>query len=156
MAPARFKLCGVYVNSALAKTEALERGFDEAIMLNIDGHVSEGSAENIFIIRDGDLITPSLSDDILEGITRKAIITLCEQDLNLRVIERKIDRTELYICSEAFLCGTGAQVSPVIDVDGHKVGDGRVGPITQKIQRLYFDIVKGENHKYGDWRTPVY
>jgi branched-chain amino acid aminotransferase len=156
MVPARFKMCGIYVNSALAKTEALERGFDEAIMLNIDGHVAEGSAENIFIIRDGDLITPSLADDILEGITRKALITLCEEELNLKVIERKIDRTELYICNEAFLCGTGAQVAPIIEVGGHRIGDGKVGSITQKIQKIYFEIVKGENHKYGEWRTPVY
>jgi branched-chain amino acid aminotransferase len=156
MAPARFKVCGIYVNSALAKTEALERGFDEAIMLNADGHVAEGSAENIFIIRDGELITPSVADDILEGITRKAIISLCQEDLNLTVVERKIDRTELYICNEAFLCGTGAQVSPIIEVDGRKVGDGRVGQITQKIQKIYFGIVKGENQKYSEWRTPVY
>ncbi|MGA1839149.1 MAG: branched-chain amino acid transaminase [bacterium] len=156
MVPARFKMCGIYVNSALAKTEALERGFDEAIMLNVDGHVAEGSAENIFIIRDGNLITPSLSDDILEGITRKALITLCEEDLNLKVIERKINRTELYICDEAFLCGTGAQVAPVIEVDGHKTGDGRIGSITRKIQKLYFEIVRGESNKYSEWRTPVY
>ncbi|MGA1865712.1 MAG: branched-chain amino acid transaminase [bacterium] len=156
MVPARFKMCGIYVNSALAKTEALERGFDEAIMLNADGHVAEGSAENIFIIRDGNLITPSVADDILEGITRKALIRLSEDDLNLRVIERKIDRTELYICDEAFLCGTGAQVAPIIEVDGHKIGDGRIGSITQRIQKLYFEIVRGENNKYGEWRTPVY
>lgn len=156
MVPVRFKLCGIYVNSALAKTEALERGFDEAIMLNGDGHVAEGSAENIFIIRDGDLITPTVADDILEGITRKGIIHICQDELGINVIERKIDRTELYICDEVFLCGTGAQVSPVIEVEGHNVGDGAVGPVTQKIQDLYFRIVKGEDDKYREWLTPVY
>ncbi|MGA1843178.1 MAG: branched-chain amino acid transaminase [bacterium] len=156
MAPARFKLCGVYVNSALAKTEALERGVDEAIMLNGDGHVAEGSAENIFIVRNGRLITPSVSDDILEGITRRALIGLCRDDLGVEVIERKIDRTELYICDEAFLCGTGAQVSPIVEVDGHPVGEGIVGPITKKIQKRYFDIVKGNDEAYRDWLTPVY
>lgn len=156
MVPARFKLCGIYVNSALAKTEALERGLDEAIMLNSDGHVAEGSAENIFIIRDRELITPSVADDILEGITRKALIGICREELGYTVIERKIDRTELHICDEAFLCGTGAQVSPIIEVDGKKVGDGSVGPITQKIQKIYFGIVKGENEKYREWLTPVY
>jgi branched-chain amino acid aminotransferase len=156
MVPARFKLCGIYVNSALAKTEALERGLDEAIMLNSDGHVAEGSAENIFIIRDRELITPSVADDILEGITRKALIGICREELGYTVIERKIDRTELHICDEAFLCGTGAQVSPIIEVDGKKVGDGTVGTITQKIQKLYFGIVKGENEKYREWLTPVY
>lgn len=156
MVPARFKICGIYVNSALAKTEALNRGFDEAIMLNNNGHVAEGSAENIFIIRDGTLITPSVADDILEGITRYCLIELCQKELGLKVVERYIDRTELNICDEAFLCGTGAQVSPIIGVEGHKVGDGKVGPITQKIQKLYFGIVKGENAKYQDWLTPVY
>jgi branched-chain amino acid aminotransferase len=97
-----------------------------------------------------------VTDDILEGITRKALIGLCRNDLGIEVMERKIDRTELYICGEAFLCGTGAQVSPVIEVDGHPVGDGRVGPLTQKIQKLYFEIVKGNNEKYRDWLTPVY
>ncbi|MGA1789872.1 MAG: branched-chain amino acid transaminase [bacterium] len=156
MVPARFKLCGIYVNSALAKTEALERGLDEAIMLNSDGHVAEGSAENIFIIRDRELITPSVADDILEGITRKALIGICREELGYTVIERKIDRTELHICDEAFLCGTGAQVSPIIEVDGKNVGDGTVGPITQRIQKLYFSIVKGENERYREWLTPVY
>ncbi len=156
MIPARFKFCGTYVNSALAKTEALERGFDEALMLNMDGHIAEGSAENIFIIRDGELITPSVSDDILEGITRKGIIQICQKELGLNVAERKIDRTEIYISDEAFLCGTGAQVSPIIEIENHKIGNGKIGHITQKIQKLYFQIVKGENEKYRDWLTPVY
>ena len=156
MVPARFKICGTYVNSALAKTEALMRGFDEAVMLSMDGHIAEGSAENIFIVRDGVVITPSVSDDILEGVTRDSIIQLCENDLGLKVQERKLDRTELYICDEAFLCGTGAQVSPNVNAEGLQVGDGKMGPITKAIQDLYFEIVKGENQKYKEWLTPVY
>lgn len=156
MVPARFKLCGIYVNSAIARTEAMQRGFDEAIMLNSDGHVAEGSAENIFIIREGSLITPTVADDILEGITRRCVIDICRSDLGINVIERKIDRSELYICDEVFLCGTGAQVSPVIEVDGHKVGNGMIGPITKKIQDNYFRIVKGEDDRYKNWLSPVY
>ncbi|MDE2483970.1 MAG: branched-chain amino acid transaminase [candidate division NC10 bacterium] len=154
--PARCKVTGGYVNSALAKTEALEHGYDEAIFLTEGGFISEGSAENIFLVRDGKLITPALSEDILEGITRDTVIELAREELGIETIERPIGRTELYVADEAFLCGTGAQVSPMIEVDKRPLGSGRIGPITEKIQALYFDVVKGKRKKYLHWLTPVY
>lgn len=154
--PARCKVTGSYVNSALAKTEALEQGYDEAIFLTQDGFVCEGSAENIFLVRDGVLVTPDLSQDILEGITRSVLISLCRDELGLKVIERQVGRTELYVAEEAFLCGTGAQVSSIVEVDRRPVGNGRIGPITARIQQLYFEVVKGRHPKYRHWCTPVY
>jgi branched-chain amino acid aminotransferase len=156
VAPARAKITGIYVNSALAKTEAMENGFDEAIMLTHDGHVCEGSAENIFLLRDGKVSTPPTSDNILEGLTRLAMIELLRKELDMDVVERSIDRSELYIADEIFLCGTGAQISPVIDVDRRPIGDGQVGPVVSQLQKLYFDIVRGRNNKYRSWLTPVY
>ena len=154
--PARCKVTGGYVNSALARTEAMEQGYDEAIFLTQDGFVSEGSAENIFLIRNGTLSTPDLSQDILEGITRDVLITLCREELGLTVIERQVGRTELYVADEVFLCGTGAQVSPVVEVDRRPVGSGKMGPITARIQQLYFQVVHGDHPKYRHWCTPVY
>jgi branched-chain amino acid aminotransferase len=154
--PARAKISGSYVNSALAKSEAMENGFDEAIMLTHDGHVSEGSAENLFMLRDGIFVTPPVTEDILEGITRNLLIGLIRDDLGLEVVERSIDRTELYTCDELLLCGTGAQVSPVVEVDRRTVGDGRVGRQTRRLQDLYFRAVRGEESRYRDWLTPVY
>jgi len=156
MIPARAKITGAYVNSAFSKSEAMLDGYDEAIVLTKSGHVAEGSAENFFMIRDGVLITPSVSDDILEGITRAEIIAMAQQELGLKVIERSVDRTELYIADEIFLVGTGAQVSPVATVDKRPVGTGLVGPITKQLQELYFNAAKGNNPKYKDWLTPVY
>jgi branched-chain amino acid aminotransferase len=156
VAPARAKITGTYVNSALAKTEAMENGFDEAIMLTHDGHVCEGSAENIFLIRDGKVLTPPTSDNILEGLTRLAMIELMRKELDMEVVERSIDRSELYIADEIFLCGTGAQISPVIDVDRRPIGDGQVGPVVSQLQKLYFEIVRGHSAKYRNWLTPVY
>jgi branched-chain amino acid aminotransferase len=155
-APARAKVTGIYVNSALAKTEANENGFDEAIVLTQDGHVSEGSAENLFIIRDGALITPSASDNILEGLTRKVIMERAADDLGLKVVERSIDRSELYVADEVFLCGTGAQVSPVLEIDRRTIGDGEMGPVTRELQKLYFDICYGRVEERLDWLTPIY
>ncbi len=154
MIPPMLKIAGAYVNSALAKTEALKAGADEAIVLNQDGNIAEGSAENIFIVRNNTLITPSLSDDILEGITRHAIKTIAK-DLNINVEERSISRTELYIADEIFLCGTGAQISPVVEVDGIKINTGKPGPITNQIKQIYFDAVRGKIEKYKDWLTPI-
>lgn len=154
--PARAKISGSYVNSALAKSEALDNGYDEAIMLSHDGHVSEGSAENLFMLRDGVFSTPPVTEDILEGITRKQVIGLIRDELGLPVVERQIDRTELYTCDELVLCGTGAQISPVIEVDHRAVGDGRVGPHTLQLQDLYFRAVRGEDPRYRDWLTPIY
>lgn len=154
--PMRAKVNGAYVNAALAKSDALLDGYDESIFLTEDGHVSEGSAENLFIVRRGQLITTPVTDDILEGITRATVIELATQELGLSVIERPIDRSELYIADEAFFVGTGAQVSPIAEVDHRVIGDGRIGPISKQIQQLYFDVVKGKVPKYRHWCTPVH
>ncbi|HEV2251168.1 MAG TPA: branched-chain amino acid transaminase [Candidatus Limnocylindria bacterium] len=153
--PARSKITGSYVNAALAKTEAQEAGFDEAIVLTNDGHVSEGSAENLFIVRNGTLVTPPVTDNILEGIVRASLIRIA-RDLGVPLDVRSIDRTELYIADEIFLCGTGAQLSPVTSVDHRRVGDGAVGPITQKLSRIYFDAVRAKGDRYPEWVTAVY
>jgi len=153
--PARSKITGSYVNAALAKTEAQEAGFDEAIVLTNEGHVSEGSAENLFMVRGGTLITPPVTDNILEGIVRASIMRIA-RDLEVPLEVRSIDRTELYIADELFLCGTGAQLSPVTSVDHRTVGTGAVGPITQKLSRVYFDAVRGNGDRYKEWVTPVY
>ena len=155
-APPRSKITGIYVNSALAKTEAMENGYDEAIMLTHDGHVCEGSAENIFVVRDGRVLTPPTSDNILEGLTRLGMIELFRKELDMEVLEQSIDRSELYIADEVFLCGTGAQISPVIEIDHRPIGEGKVGPVASRIQKLYFQIVRGGNAKYKHWLTPVY
>ena len=154
--PARAKISGSYINSAFAKTEALENGYDEAIMLASDGHVSEGSAENLFMVRDDVFVTPSVTEDILEGITRNLLIGLARNELGLQVVERSIDRTELYTCDELLLCGTGAQVSPVVELDHRKIGDGHVGRHTRRLQDLYFSAVRGDEPRYRHWLTPVY
>lgn len=154
--PPRGKVTGIYVNSALAKTEAHENGFDEAIMLSHDGHVSEGSGENIFVIIDGKLVTPSSCDNILKGITRETIITLARNELGIDTVERAIDRSELYIADECFMTGTAANVTPVVEVDHRPVGDGKVGPTTRKLLNLYSDVIRGRNRKYMEWCTPVY
>jgi branched-chain amino acid aminotransferase len=154
--PARGKITGAYVNGALAKSEAQLNGFDEAIVLTADGHVSEGSAENLFIVKDGVLITPPVTDNILEGITRRRLIGIARDDLGIPTVERSIDRTELYGADEVFLCGTGAQISPVIEIDRRAIGSGRPGPVSRDLSRTYFDAVRGRNPAYRDWLTPVY
>jgi branched-chain amino acid aminotransferase len=154
--PARAKITGAYVNSALAKSEAQLNGFDEAIVLTSDGHVSEGSAENLFIVKGGKLVTPAGTDNILEGITRRRLMEIAGAELGVEVVERSIDRTELYAAEEVFLCGTGAQISPVIEIDRRKIGDGRPGAITRRLSRIYFDAVRGRLPAYRDWLTPVY
>lgn len=154
--PARGKITGAYINSAFARTEAHWNGYDEAIVLNQDGHLSEGSAENIFMIRNGQVITPSVKDNILEGITRATIIQLATEELGLPVVERTIDRSELYLADEAFFTGTGAQVAAIIEIDHRSLCCGKTGPLTHKIQELYFRTVRGRNPKYMHWLTPVY
>jgi len=156
MIPPRAKINGLYVNNALAKTEAFEKGFDEAILLTHDGHVSEGSGENIFVVIDGQLITPPSSDNILIGITRDTVITLAKQELDIETVERSIVPDELYTAEECFLTGTAAHITPVIEIDDRKVGGGAVGEITKKLQVLYFDVILGKNTKYLDWCTPAY
>ena len=153
--PARAKVVGNYVNSAFSKSEAMLNGHDEAIVLTEAGKVSEGSAENLFLLRGDTLITPGANDDILEGITRGAVIEIA-REFGLKVSERSIDRSELYIGDELFLCGTGAQISPVIEVDHRAVGTGAIGPVTKRIQERYFAAVHGRVPEYAHWLTPVY
>jgi branched-chain amino acid aminotransferase len=155
MAPARSKCTGIYINSALAKSEAVQAGFDEAIMLTDAGHVCEGSGENIFVIRRGVVSTPPPSDNILEGITRRGIIHLFREEMGLEVVERSIDRSELYVADEVFMCGTGAQVAPVVEVDRRTVGDGEPGPLTLRLQDVYRGVVTGADAKYLEWLRPV-
>ena len=152
--PARGKLVGGYVNMAFQKSEAELNGFDEALVMTPSGHASEGSAANLFVVRDGVLLTPPVSDDILEGVTRKAILGLAA-DLGIPTEVRSIDRSELYICDEVFLVGTGVQVSPVIEVDHRPVGDGKIGPISRKISERYFAAVRGNLPEYTSWLTVV-
>jgi len=154
--PARGKITGAYANSALAKAEAEENGFDEAIVMTTDGHVSEGSAENIFMYKDGVFVTPPVTNDILEGVTRRLLMGLIEEELGKKVVERSIDRTELYTCDELFMCGTGAQVSPVVEVDRRPVGEGAIGELTGELQSIYFGAVRGDNPKYSEWCLAVY
>jgi branched-chain amino acid aminotransferase len=154
--PARSKIVGGYVNSAFSKTDANLNGHDEAIVLTADGHASEGSAENLFMVRDGVLVTPPVTDDILEGVTRAGLMDLARREMGLETVVRSIDRSELYVAEEVFLCGTGAQVSPVTKIDHRAVGDGHVGRITARIKDLYFDAVRGRLPGYSDWVTPVY
>src|SRR6266849_6208123 len=154
--PARAKITGSYAQSALAKSEAVESGFDEAIVLTVEGHVSEGSAENLFMLKDGVFVTPPVTDDILEGVTRTLLMSLIKDALGKPVVERSIDRSELYTCDELLLCGTGAQISPVVEVDRRPVGNGKVGEFTQELQSIYFGAVRGELAKYKDWTLPVY
>ena len=153
--PARAKITGSYVNGALAKSEAQLNGFDEAIMLTQDGHVSEGSAENIFLVSNGILITPPVTDNVLEGITRRHLLEVAG-DLGIPTTERSIDRTELYGADEVFLCGTGAQLAPVVEIDRRPIGAGTPGPLTRRLHKVYFDAVRGRMKAYRDWLTPVY
>ena len=153
--PARGKVTGAYVNSALVKTEAERAGFDEAIVLNADGHVSEGSAANVFIIREGKAITPPVTDNILEGVVRRTVMQLFRDELNVEVEERSIDRTELFIADEAFFSGTGVQLTAITRVNHRNVGTGQMGPITAKLRDLFFSIVRGREPKYRHWCTPV-
>jgi len=152
--PSRVKASGSYMNSALAKKEAMTYGYDDAIFLTENGHVAEGSAMNIFIVRDGVLITPPKTDDILEGITRRTVIQLA-QDAGYEVEERSIDRTELYIADEAFFCGTGAQVAWISEIDTRQIGDGTRGKIAGTLQDLFFSVVRGNEKKYERWCTKI-
>ena len=154
--PGRGKITGAYVISALAGQEARDNGFDEAIFLNEDGHVSEGAAMNLFLIRNGMLHTPSLSQNILEGITRGTVMEICREELGIRTIERIIDRTELYTADEVFLCGTLVEIVSVGSIDHRPVGRGKKGKITSEIMKLFYKIVNGEIEKYRKWLTPVY
>ena len=154
--PARAKICGAYVNSALASDEARRSGFDEAIFLNESGHVAEGATCNIFMARKGRLITPSATENVLEGITRDSIMELAQRELGLQVVERPIDRSELYMCDELFLTGTAVGIAPVVRVDHRAVKEGVIGPIVRKLQQSYFDATRGHLRAYRKWLLPVY
>lgn len=153
--PARAKITGAYVNTALAIDDAHAAGYDECLMLTEDGHIAEGSSSNFFMVLDGALITSPVTDDILVGITRAAVMELA-RDQHCTVIERSIDRTEVYQAEEAFLCGTGVQVAPIIEIDGRPIGDGKPGEVTSSLQHAYFRAVRGDDPRYRHWGTPVY
>lgn len=153
--PPRAKITGAYINTSLAKTDSLLAGFDEALFMDASGHIVEGSAENIFIVKNNRIYTPHTADDILIGITRDTILTLFEKELNIQIEERSIDRSEIYQADEIFLVGTGAEVLAVREVDNRKIGSGKIGPLTLKIKQLYFDLVHGELSKYNTYITNV-
>jgi branched-chain-amino-acid transaminase len=147
------KANGNYMNSIMANTEATRDGYDEAILLDVQGYVAEGSGENIFTVRDGVLYTPAL-DVALDGITRRSVIAIASE-MGLKVVEKRLTRDELYVADEVFFTGTAAEVTPIREIDGRQIGIGERGPITAEIQQRYFDIVQGKNPKYRDWLTYV-
>ena len=154
--PPQAKLTGLYINNALAKTEAIENGFDEAIMLSPDGHISEGTGENIFMVIDSKLVTPANYSNILMGITRNTVIKLALNELGMETIEREIVRNELYIAEECFFTGTAAHITPIAEVDHRKIGNGEIGEITKKLQKIYSEVIRGNNPKYINWCTLAY
>ena len=151
----RVKCISNYQNSRLALIEAKRNGFDQPILLNQAGKVTEGPASCLFLVRDGVMITPSLTSGVLESITRTALIRLCREELGLTVQERDVDRTELYVADEIFFCGTGAEMLPVSSIDHFQVGDGGVGPLTSRLEHVFHDVVRGIHPGYSNWRTPV-
>ena len=153
--PARGKITGSYANSAFAKSDAELAGFDEAILLNHAGYVSEGSGENIFVVRRGVVATPSLNQSVLEGITRRSLLALLRDELGVTVEERPVDRGELFVADEVFLTGTAAQITAVSRIDHRPVGGGQIGPLTKKLRDLFFDVVRGRVAKYRGWCTPI-
>ncbi|MEE8194634.1 MAG: branched-chain amino acid transaminase [Dehalococcoidales bacterium] len=154
--PPQAKISGLYVNNAFTKTEAMENGYDEGIMLTPDGYVSEGSGENIFLVINGKLVTPASYNSILPGITRDTVIRLAKNELGIETVERSVSRAELYTASECFLTGTAAHITPVAEIDHRQIGNSGDGEITAKLQKLYSDVIKGNNPKYLDWCTPAY
>jgi branched-chain amino acid aminotransferase len=154
--PARAKICGAYANSALASDDARRSGFDEAILLNESGQVTEGATCNLFMMRKGRLITTSITENVLEGITRDSVMELARRELDLEVVERPIDRSELYICDELFLTGTAVGIAPVVRVDHRTVADGAVGRVTRSLRQLYFLATRGHLPAYRRWLFPVY
>ena len=155
MIPARGKVSGAYVNSALIKSDAVLSGYDEALVLDGNGHISEGSAMNVFIVRDGTIITPPVTDNILEGISRRSVMELARSELGMPVVERSIDRTEVYICQELFMTGTAAEVTAVTSVDHRTIGSGKMGPVTAQLRAMYGDILRARNPKYQTWNVQV-
>jgi branched-chain amino acid aminotransferase len=154
--PARGKIAGAYVNSAFVKTDANRAGFDEALVLNQDGHISEGSAANVFVYRNGVWATPPITDNILEGITRRSIIHFMREDLKWEIVERSIDRTEVYLADEMFFAGTGVQIAAITKVDHRNVGTGQMGERTVELKKFFLDVVHGRNPKYRNWCYPIF
>jgi branched-chain amino acid aminotransferase len=154
--PARGKISGAYANSALIKTDAMNAGFDEALVLTQEGHVSEGSAMNVFMVRNGTVITPPITDNILEGITRRTVMELVRYEIQMPMVERSIDRTEVYLCDEFFMTGTAAQITAVTQIDHRPIGKGVMGPVTEQLRQLFDDAVRGRNPRYRHWNVPVY
>lgn len=154
--PGRAKICGAYVNSALAGDEARRNGYDEAIFLTESGHVAEGAACNIFLVREGKLVTPPVTENILEGITRASVMELARNELHLEVVERRVDRSELYVCDESFFTGTAVELAPIVRVDHRPVGDGQIGPLTSALRKLYIHATHGRLPAYRKWVLPVY
>ena len=154
--PARGKIVGAYANTALAKTDAILAGFDECVVLSENGHVSEGSAMNIFMVKNGRLITTPISENILEGITRSSIMEFAKEEFGIEAVTRTIDRSELYTADELFFCGTGAQIAPIIEIDKREISGGQCGEMTAKIRDFYVALCRGEQKKYLHWLTPVY
>lgn len=153
--PGRAKVTGIYVNSALAKTEAFDNGYDEAIMLTQEGNVSEGSGENVFVVSGGELVTPAPGEGILVGITRSTVMELARKELAIGTVERQIPRSEMYSADEVFLTGTAAHLTPVLEIDGRPIGSGKTGPITRRLMDFYYDIIRGNSTTYSAWCTPV-
>ncbi|MGD2026394.1 MAG: branched-chain amino acid transaminase [Anaerolineales bacterium] len=156
MIPARGKITGTYINSAFIKSDASNSGFDEALVLNVDGHISEGSAMNFFMVRDNVILTPPVTDNILEGITRHTVMEIAREEMGMKVVERSIDRTEVYLADEIFLTGTAAQITVVCHVDHRKIGTGEMGEVTTSLRTLFGDIVRGKVAKYRHWNHPVF
>ncbi|MBV9611673.1 MAG: branched-chain amino acid transaminase [Acidobacteriaceae bacterium] len=154
--PGRAKICGAYVNSVLAEDEARRNGHDEAIFMTQDGHIAEGATCNLFAVRNGKLITPPVSDNILEGITRATVMELAAKELHLDVCERSIDRSELYMCDEVFFTGTAVEIAAITSVDHRPVGTGEMGTVTEKLRALYHDVTRGRSHAYSHWLWPVH
>jgi branched-chain amino acid aminotransferase len=154
--PARGKIAGAYANSALIKSDAVMAGYDEALVLNQDGHISEGSAMNMFMVREGVLVTPPITENILEGITRRTVIELALEELGMKVMERPIDRTEVYLCEELFLTGTAAQITAATRIDHRLIGNGLMGPVAKRLRELFDDAVRGKLPKYRRWNVGVY
>lgn len=154
--PPRIKCAANYHNGRLATLEARMNGYDDGIFLNMRGKVCEGPGACIFMVKRGEVVTPSIASDILESLTRDSLIHLFQDFFHQTVVEREIDRTEMYIADELFFCGTGAEITPILSVDKYPIGGGQVGPTTAKLQSLYFELARGQRSEHPEWRTPVY
>ncbi len=154
--PARGKIAGSYANSLMIRSDAMLAGYDDAIVLNSDGHIAECSVANLFLVRKGVAITPPVTADVLEGIVRRSLIQMLQEELNVEVQERPVDRTEAYLADEMFMCGTGAEITPITQIEHRPVGDGEIGPLTSRLRERFLDVVYGRDSRYMEWLEPVY